>query len=173
MTYQNESSVPPRWGGITWHQHDQRELGNLLKIQSNQICQASEKVHKMDFLAFPAGIEEAFLQVPQKAAQSEKKKHHVDGLVQKRRNSSALALICIWQNFKLHLYLITAFGVFDKYIFKYTFSKHHFNRCTIRRTFPENRLISSNFYQNNCIGLIHCGLMTPYGGLDMGQHWLR
>ena len=50
------------------------------------------------------------------------------------------------------LYLITVFGVFDKAVSKYTFSKPHFNRCTYRKI-PWNRSISSNFYQNRCKGL--------------------
>ena len=27
--------------------------------------------------------------------------------------------------------------------------------------------------ENKHVTLIHCGLVTPYGGIDLGQHWLR
>ena len=44
----------------------------------------------------------------------------------------------------VYLYVITVFGVFDKYIFKYTFSEHKLNKCTLTRIFLINRLMGVN-----------------------------
>ena len=30
-----------------------------------------------------------------------------------------------------------------------------------------------SFTEYVCKGLIHCGLVTPYGNIDLGQHKLR
>ena len=77
--------------------------------------------------------------------------------------------ICIWS---------TVFGVFDKYVFKYTFSwavfyKHKFMENKLTWIFFINMLKSAILFQNKCRGLI---VLIPIGGcvcaLDLACQWV-
>ena len=72
--------------------------------------------------------------------------YEIDGLVQERRNSSALAM-------ELHLSCTNPLR-----------SRHWIcTKCNGMSSFQHNPAGR---------GLIHCGLVTPYGGRDLGQDWL-
>ena len=88
--------------------------------------------------------------------------------------------ICIWSNFKPCICICIwsiVFGVFDKYVFKYTFSWAVFwtqiygKRLTW--IFFINMLKSAILFQNKCRGLI---LPIPIGGcvcaLDLACQWV-
>ena len=90
--------------------------------------------------------------------------------------------ICIWSNFKPCICICiciwsTVFGVFDKYVFKYTFpgpfSKHKFMENKLTWIFFINMLKSAILFQNKCTGLI---LLIPIGGcvcaLDLACQWV-
>ena len=91
--------------------------------------------------------------------------------------------ICIWSNFKPCICICiciwsTVFGVFDKYVFKYTFfsgpfSKHKFMEHKLTWIFFINMLKSAILFQNKCRGLI---LLIPVGGcvcaLDLACQWV-
>ena len=91
--------------------------------------------------------------------------------------------ICIWSNFKPCICICiciwsTVFGVFDKYVFKYTFfpgsfSKHKFMEHKLTWIFFINMLKSAILFQNKCRGLI---LLIPIGdcvcALDLACQWV-
>ena len=89
--------------------------------------------------------------------------------------------ICIWSNFKPCICICiwsTVFGVFDKYVFKYTFSwavfyKHKFMENKLTWIFFINMLKSAILFQNKCRGLI---VLIPIGGcvcaLDLACQWV-
>ena len=91
--------------------------------------------------------------------------------------------ICIWSNFKPCICICiciwsTVFGVFDKYVFKYTFSwavfyKHKFMENKLTWIFFINMLKSAILFQNKCRVLI---VLIPIGGcvcaLDLACQWV-
>ena len=48
---------------------------------------------------------------------------------------------------------------------------NHHAGCTCHVLAPNRHQAISNQYTNST--LTHCGLMTPFGDTDLGQHWLR
>ena len=55
-------------------------------------------------------------------------------------------------------------GVWDEIIFPFS----NLNGCTV-----EVWRWISNFIPLIIMDLTHCGLVTPYGNKDLGQHWLK
>ena len=88
--------------------------------------------------------------------------------------------ICIWSNFKPCISICiwsTVFGVFDKYVFKYTcsgpFSKHNSIKHKLTWIFLINMLKSAIPFQTKCRGLT---LLIPIGdcacALDLACQWV-
>ena len=90
--------------------------------------------------------------------------------------------ICIWSNFKPCICICiciwsTVFGVFDKYVFKYTFfwafSKHKSMEHKLTWIFLKNMSKSAILFQNKCRGLT---LLIPIGdcacAFDLACQWV-
>ena len=90
--------------------------------------------------------------------------------------------ICIWSNFKPCICICiwiwsSIFGVFDKYVFKYTFfwafSKHNFMEHKLTWIFLKNMSKSAILFQNKCRGLT---LLIPIGdcacAFDLACQWV-